>query len=119
MGQGGSSYWNGVGHGALGLVGMGDAYDPMGDARKQLSEAQSKYQAQFNANCMAQLKNMQDLMDVMQDDEKAALQNFNSHVQYVNQEIWNEIKTDELFLKILGVCVLLLFIFRLLEKRCC
>ena len=49
-------FLTGLGHGALALIGFGEAWDPLSDLRSDLSQAQSSLQETVNIGLLSSLK---------------------------------------------------------------
>ena len=49
-------FFSSLGHGALALIGFGEAWDPLSDLRSDLSQAQSSLQDTVNIGLLASLK---------------------------------------------------------------
>ena len=96
---------NGLGHGLLGLIGLGSVYDPLGDLRSQLASCTAEFNSMTaEYSYQAALLGHKELIwfEQLMKDEGAKAR---SHAQLVNQMIWDTLATENLFILMIYVLV--------------
>ncbi len=107
---------SGLGHGALGLIGLGSLYDPIGDLRGQLSQAQSAMQNMINLRAYAALQQDEKILE----DLVTYISTNNTDIQET-QQLFSNIasntdKEQNVFMVILSCLIFILIIFMLISK---
>ena len=107
--------FGGLGHGVLGLFGLGQLFDPLNDLRSKLASAESNMQNIINLNNMAVMQNEikvdSDLYRYIQTNNaeiQEAMQNY-------NQLTMDDIKKENLFISILSALILIVIFFMLIK----
>lgn len=106
-----SALIEGLGHGALGLIGLGSVYDPMGDLRSELADKNNQMQQYLNGMSFAVLQQEQREIDkfwaVFQQNNATT-----SEIMKYNSTLINDnLKEQTLFLAILSMLVIIIIIF--------
>ena len=108
--------FSGLGHGLLGLVGLGSVYDPLGDLRSTLSSkitdfnnitADYSYKAQKEQHA-----NLIWFEQFMQTEGAVARKQLES----TSQMIWDTIETEKLFIIFLYILVFIIVIYLIIKK---
>lgn len=111
-----TDFWNGIGHGFLGLAGFGSVYDPLGDLRSDLA---SKTQ-EFN-NISADyaykgiLKNL-DLINALDNVMNGNGAVAKKQLQLTSDLIWESLETENLFIIFLYVLVFIVIFYLIVKK---
>jgi hypothetical protein len=115
----GTNFIQGAINGYLGLFGAGEFMDPLGDANKDYNEAKQNMQEMINTNSLlisqATQSEIKDLYEfISENNEKIQTQ-----INLSNQIVNNLDKKETLFSSVLGVILVMLIFFFLIQKKCC
>ena len=106
-------FLSGLGHGALALIGFGEAWDPLSDLRSDLSQAQSTLQDSINTSLISSLK----IQNTVNQDFYEWITTNNSIIQetmnYYNTLVTNNIGTQSTFLSFTILLVFFIVIYLL------
>jgi Mg2+ and Co2+ transporter CorA len=106
----------GLGHGMLSLIGLGSLYDPVGDLRGKLSQAQSAMQNMINLRAYDALKEDEKIFE----DLITYISTNNTVIQETQQLFSNMAsntsKQQNVFLSILSCLIFILIFFMLIRK---
>jgi hypothetical protein len=117
--DGASNFGSGLGHGVLALVGLGDLYNPLGDAENQLSQATQDMNTmvgKMSSLVVTNIVNTDFKIEQWVTDSHDSLQataNFNDEI------LKQAIVENSLFIGITAAAVLILIFFTMLHKDCC
>ena len=107
----GIDFLTGLGHGALALIGFGEAYDPLSDLRSDLSDAQTTLQDTVNIALIGSLKTQNQLNQ----DFYAWITTNNSVIQqsmkYYNTMVTNNLGQQSTFLSLMIILVFIIVIY--------
>ena len=115
----GDNFSKGLAHGLAGLVGDGAAYDPLADARTQLSNANSKYQSTVNAGLLKLTAMDQKLVETSVKYMQSSIGGLQEQASLSNQIITDGLAETNSFLVVLALTLMILVFYVLLEKVCC
>ena len=114
-----SDFFGGLAHGLLGLFGAGGLVDPLGNAQSAVQAALADINSTTASMSLAAAKNEQKITEDQYKALETHIQLSNQIVQDQNDQLWDAIKEENLFLIILSMLVVLLIFFFLIQKKCC
>ncbi len=113
MGNYASDAGKGVANGLLGLVGLGDVYDPIGDQRAKLADINAKTRAMMDIGTLQSLQVGTEISKQLFIDLKYRSRQMESFVKYNDGLIWQELARENLFITILFVVLLIVVFYNL------
>jgi len=112
-----SDFFGGFAHGILGLFGAGSLVDPLGDAKSKLATAQQTVNSQTAAFSIAAAQKQaaldQDIMEMITTQHNQMV----LYTQGATSALWDAIETENLFITIFSILLLVLIFFFLIQKN--
>ena len=114
-----ASFFQGMGNGVLAMFGMGQLYDPLGEASSEMKSIVQKTNELTSINSLKSSQNLvtglSKLLDLNRITDK---KNQLLHDQ-TNQFISDSLQRENLFLLFCYILLFILIFFFLLQKKCC
>lgn len=109
----------GLGHGSLALLGVGELYNPLGEKNAELASAIQAQNSMVATESLAAvsaidttMKDLYTFQSVMQEKMQKTI-NFNQDL------LLNSLKVENVFISILSVLIIVIVFFMLSQKKCC
>jgi hypothetical protein len=115
MGNSASDIGKGLGHGLLGLVGAGDAYDPLGDLRSSLSTATSALQNAQNLGPYLYATNDLNFEKWKTKMDQGQANIIEEQMKYFNNLANNQLEDINYFLVLLFLLIIIIIFFLLIK----
>ena len=112
-----SDFFGGFVHGILGLFGAGSLVDPLGDAKSKLATAQQTVNSQTAALSIASAQGSIKLDNALIQDVMAKHHEMVLYTQGATSALWDAIATENLFITIFSILLLVLIFFFLIQKK--
>jgi hypothetical protein len=110
-----SDVFAGLGHGLLSLVGFGEAFDPLGDLRSELSTAKDTLQTTVNTSALQLATSQSDLNKDLWTDIQTKSGGIQDSIKLYSTMTFNQIKQTNLFLSFIGISVIIIIFFMLVS----
>lgn len=117
--MGAGDVMGGLAHGMLGLIGMGDAYNPMGDLSGELQTSISDMNNMVANNTILALNAISDDMQNFHELMEVKTKNVVAAQQVTNTQLFDSLQIENIFLIVLAVTVIIIVFFLLIQKKCC
>lgn len=109
------NFLNGLGHGSLALLGIGEAYDPLSELRKELAKANAKTQSIYDNTSLAFMKADNEEWVNLNDYLNTNNSTIQETMDYYNTLTYDSIQKTNLFMVILALLILVVIFFMLIQ----
>ena len=114
-----SDFFGGAAHGFLGMFGLGELVDPLGDAHKDIQSALSDINSTTAAMSLKLAQKQSIVTEEVFKNLNMRMDLMGQLTQEQNDQVLDSIKQENLFLSILSMLVVILIFFFLIQKKCC
>lgn len=110
-----NNFFQGLGHGLLGLVGMGEFFDPLGGEKAELQKSMQTLQTHFRNGTMQALTgintNIKELFTLTESNKDVIERIMN----FYNEKIYGNLQETNMFVATLYMLVIIIIFFYLVK----
>ena len=109
----------GLAHGMLSLIGMGGAYNPMGDLSSELNSAVSDMNNMVADNTVNAFLAQQKEFQAMYQDLRSESDRVVAAQEVTNTQLYDSLQIENTFITILTLTIIIIVFYLLVQKKCC